>query len=33
VLGDGIAVPSRRACPPKTENQKRYLDAIRAHGP
>ncbi len=32
VLGDGIAVPSRRRLvSPKTENQKRYLDAIRSH--
>ena len=32
VLGDGITVPSRRRLvSPKTENQKRYLDAIRAH--
>ena len=32
MLGDGIAVPSRRRfVSPKTENQKRYLDAIRAH--
>jgi phosphate starvation-inducible PhoH-like protein len=32
VLADAIAVPSRRKLiTPKTANQKRYLDAIRAH--
>jgi len=32
VLSDGIPVPSRRKLvTPKTANQKRYLDAIRAH--
>ncbi len=32
VLADAIAVPSRRKIiTPKTANQKRYLDAIRAH--
>jgi phosphate starvation-inducible PhoH-like protein len=32
VLADAIAVPSRRKIiTPKTPNQKRYLDAIRAH--
>jgi phosphate starvation-inducible PhoH-like protein len=32
VMADGIGVPSRRRfVSPKTANQKRYLDAIRAH--
>jgi len=32
VFADGVAVPSRRKfVSPKTANQKRYLDAIRAH--